>query len=151
MGLYVILSRISPDAFNTPADFKNMAMQVSERIQAECPGVTIKESFSTLGRFDFVDIVEADDPLQVEKAEKYSIEIEVATDRMKEDAEYAVSVGDVELPCVVKPTGGPKDWKKQVLGSIELPAGKVEFKLECKSIVKKGVVKISAIALKPVE
>jgi len=89
-------------------------------------------------------------PLQVEKAGTYSVEIEVATDRMEEDAEYVVSVGGVEIPCVVTPTGGPKDWKKQVLGSIELPAGKVELKLECKSIAKKGVVKIAVVSLKPV-
>lgn len=68
MATFVILSRISPDAFNTPADFRAIASQVSERIRSECPGVTIKESFSTLGRFDFVDIVEADDPKQVAKA-----------------------------------------------------------------------------------
>jgi len=90
-------------------------------------------------------------PLQVEKAGKYSVEIEVATDRMKENAKYLVSIGDVELACVVTPTGGPKDWKDQALGSIELPEGQVELKLQCKSIVKKGVVKIAAISLKPAE
>lgn len=90
-------------------------------------------------------------PLQVEKAGKYSVEIEVATDRMKEDAKYVLSVGDVKLPCVVTPTGGPKDWKKQVLGSIEIPSGKVELKLECNSIVKKGIVKIATVSLRPAQ
>jgi uncharacterized protein with GYD domain len=68
MATYIILSRVSPDAFQSPADFKEIAKKVSERIRTECPGVTMKESFSTLGRFDFVDIVEASDPKQVEKA-----------------------------------------------------------------------------------
>jgi len=41
---------------------------VSAKIKSECPGVAWKESFATLGRFDAVDIVEADDAKQVEKA-----------------------------------------------------------------------------------
>ena len=68
MATFIILSRISPDAFDTPSDFKAIAAHVSDRIKSECQGVTIRESFATLGRFDFVDIVEADDPKQVEKA-----------------------------------------------------------------------------------
>ncbi len=46
MATYVTLSRFSPEAFADPKDF----------------------SFATLGRFDAVDIVEADDAKQVEKA-----------------------------------------------------------------------------------
>ena len=45
-----------------------MADAVSARIKSECPGVVWKDRFATLGRFDVVDIVEADDPKQVEKA-----------------------------------------------------------------------------------
>jgi len=90
-------------------------------------------------------------PLQVEKAGEYSVEIEVATKGLTEAANFVLSSGGVEQPCVVKPTGGPKKWKKQVLGSIELPAGKVELKLQCKSIVKKAVVKIATVSLQPVE
>ncbi len=59
MPAFVILSRISPDAFDDP---------LSEKIKRECPGVTWKESFATLGRFDVVDIVEAADLKEVEKA-----------------------------------------------------------------------------------
>ena len=90
-------------------------------------------------------------PLQVEQAGTYSVEVEVATDRLKEDAKFVLSVGDTKLPCVITPTGGPKDWKKQSLGTIKLPAGKVELKLECKSIVKKGVVKIATVSLQNAE
>ena len=90
-------------------------------------------------------------PLQVEQAGKYSVEVEVATDRLKEDANFVLSVGDVELPCSVTPTAGPKDWQKQSLGSIELPAGEIELKLQCKSIAKKGVVKIATVSLKHAE
>ncbi len=68
MGTYVILSRFSPEAFDKPSNFKQLAAVVSEKIKSECPGVTWKESFATMGRFDVVDIVESDDPKQVEKA-----------------------------------------------------------------------------------
>ncbi|MEW6137992.1 MAG: GYD domain-containing protein [Thermodesulfobacteriota bacterium] len=68
MATYVILSRISPLAFDDPKDFPRIAKTVSEKIKKECPGVTWKESFVTYGRFDVVDIVESDDPDQVGKA-----------------------------------------------------------------------------------
>ena len=68
MATFVILSRISPGAFDDPKDFKDMAKTVSEKIKRQCPGVTWKDSYATLGRFDIVDIVEAADPKEVEKA-----------------------------------------------------------------------------------
>ncbi len=68
MTTYVILSRFSPDAFADPKDFKQLAAKVSEKIKSECPGVVWKDSFAVLGRFDVIDVVESDDPEQVEKA-----------------------------------------------------------------------------------
>jgi uncharacterized protein with GYD domain len=68
MATFVILSRISPEAFKDPRELKDLAKTVSEKIRRQCPGVTWKESFATLGRFDVVDIVEAADPKEVEKA-----------------------------------------------------------------------------------
>jgi uncharacterized protein with GYD domain len=68
MATYVILSRFSPEAFRDPKDFRKLAEAVSSKIKKECRGVTWKASFATLGRFDVVDIVEADDPKQIEKA-----------------------------------------------------------------------------------
>ncbi len=68
MATYVILSRIAPQAFEDPKDFKDMAKTVSEKIKRQCPGVTWKDSFATLGRFDIVDIVEAANSKEVEKA-----------------------------------------------------------------------------------
>jgi uncharacterized protein with GYD domain len=68
MATYIILSRFSPEAFGDPKDFKKLAATVSAKIKSECPGVTWKESFATLGRFDAVDIVESADLKQVEKA-----------------------------------------------------------------------------------
>src|SRR5437899_12465083 len=68
MPTFVILSRISPEAFDDPKDFKDLAKAVSEKTKQQCPGVIWKDSFATLGRFDVVDIVEAADPKEVEKA-----------------------------------------------------------------------------------
>ncbi len=68
MATYVILSRLSPEAFRDPKDFKRIAATVAESIKAECPGVKWRESYAVLGRFDVVDIVEAADVKEVERA-----------------------------------------------------------------------------------
>lgn len=68
MGTYIILSRFSPRAFADPKEFRQLAATVSEKIKSECPGVKWKHSFATMGRFDVVDIVESNDPKEVEKA-----------------------------------------------------------------------------------
>ena len=68
MATYVILSRFSPDAFRDPKDFKKLAETVSQKIKADCPGIEWKYSFATLGRFDVVDVVETNDPKQIERA-----------------------------------------------------------------------------------
>jgi uncharacterized protein with GYD domain len=68
MATYVILSRFSPTAFDEPKQFRQLADKVSATIRSECPGVRWKESYATLGRFDVVDVVEADDPKSIEKA-----------------------------------------------------------------------------------
>ncbi len=68
MATYIILSRFSPQAFSDPKDFKQLAATVSQKIKSECPQVVWKDSYATLGRFDVVDVVECDDPKQVQKA-----------------------------------------------------------------------------------
>ena len=67
MTTYIILSRFSPDAFREPKDFKRLARDVSSKIKKECPQVRWKASYATLGRFDVVDVIEANDPKQLEK------------------------------------------------------------------------------------
>jgi uncharacterized protein with GYD domain len=68
MATYVILSCISSEAVKDPKNFKDLAKTVSETIKRQCPGVTWKASYATLGRFDVVDIVEAGSLPEVEKA-----------------------------------------------------------------------------------
>jgi uncharacterized protein with GYD domain len=68
MAMYVILSKISPNAFQDPKEFRKIASEVASRIRKQCRGVIWKQSFATLGRFDVVDIVESRDPEQVARA-----------------------------------------------------------------------------------
>jgi uncharacterized protein with GYD domain len=68
MATYVILSRLAPDAFKDPNDLKHLAATVAEKIKVECPAVTWKDSYLTLGRFDVVDVVESNDLKQLERA-----------------------------------------------------------------------------------
>ena len=68
MAKYVILSRVSPGSFGNPKEFKKVAATVSEKIKSECPDVTWKDSYSTMGSYDVVDVVESDDPNQVQRA-----------------------------------------------------------------------------------
>ncbi len=65
---FIVLSRFSPEAFRDPKEFRKLAETVSAKIKSECPGVHWKSSFATMGRFDVVDVVEANDPKQIEKA-----------------------------------------------------------------------------------
>ncbi len=68
MATYIIISKFSPDAFRDPKDFTKLASTVSSKLKKECRGVTWKASYATMGRFDVIDIVESDDPKQIEKA-----------------------------------------------------------------------------------
>jgi uncharacterized protein with GYD domain len=68
MATYIILSHLAPGAIKDPKDLKDLAEKVEKEIKQECPGVKWKDSFATMGRFDVVDIVEAVDPIQVERA-----------------------------------------------------------------------------------
>jgi uncharacterized protein with GYD domain len=65
---YIILSKIGPEVFKDPPDFRKRDEKIEQAIKKECPGVKWKASYATLGRFDVVDIVEADDYHQVARA-----------------------------------------------------------------------------------
>jgi uncharacterized protein with GYD domain len=68
MQTYFILSKISPKAFEGGKDFKQLATAVSEKIEKDCPSVVWKDSHITMGRFDVIDIVEAEDLEDVDRA-----------------------------------------------------------------------------------
>jgi uncharacterized protein with GYD domain len=68
MATYIILSRFSNDTFKDPKDLKGVAEKVASEIRKRCPGVNWKQSYATMGRYDVVDLVEAEDPREVERA-----------------------------------------------------------------------------------
>ncbi len=68
MGTWIILSTLSPTAFDDPKQFKEIAREVAERLRTECPGVVWKASYSTIGRYDAIDIVEAKHAREVSRA-----------------------------------------------------------------------------------
>ena len=68
MATYVILSKISPEAFRYPKEFKELAGSVADKVRKECPGLTWKCSYALTGRFDVIDIVEAEDLKEVSRA-----------------------------------------------------------------------------------
>lgn len=68
MATYIILSKLTAESVRAPSDFPKLAKAVSERLKAECPNVRWKDSYAVMGRYDVVDVVEANTPAEVEKA-----------------------------------------------------------------------------------
>lgn len=68
MATYIILSRFADGSFDDPSDLNTYARAVADRIRSDCPDVQWKQSFATSGSVDVVDIVESDDPAQVQQA-----------------------------------------------------------------------------------
>lgn len=68
MPTYIILSRLTPNAFTDPKDFRKVAKTVAEKIKKDCPKVHWRQSYATLGSVDVVDIVESSELDQVERA-----------------------------------------------------------------------------------
>ena len=68
MATYIILSRLSPEAFDDPKNFKKLADTVSSKIKKQCPDVTWKHSWATMGSYDVMDVVEGDDEEQLQRA-----------------------------------------------------------------------------------
>lgn len=68
MATYIILTQFYEDSLEDPQELKALGEEVSTRIGEECPDIDWKESYVTMGTYDVVDLVEADDPEQVMKA-----------------------------------------------------------------------------------
>jgi uncharacterized protein with GYD domain len=67
MQTYIILTKFAPGAFEAAAAFKKTSVELGAKLRRACPGVHWKTSFATLGRYDVVDIVEAEDPTEVQR------------------------------------------------------------------------------------
>ncbi len=59
MGIYILLSRLTPDGRKTLRERPYRIREVDEEL--ERMGVRVLEQYATLGQYDFVNIVEAPD------------------------------------------------------------------------------------------
>jgi uncharacterized protein with GYD domain len=62
------LKSFFPGGICRPQRLQAISYECLKANQSQCPGVVWKDSFATLGPFDVVVVVEAEDPKQVEKA-----------------------------------------------------------------------------------
>lgn len=61
MATFIMLTRLSHQALQSPSSLEGLSHKVMEQIRNNCPGVEWKQSFVVLGPADYVDIFEAPD------------------------------------------------------------------------------------------
>jgi uncharacterized protein with GYD domain len=61
MQIFVLLTRMSPEALRTPAALEDFEKRAVAHIKQECPDVTWLHSYVLLGPFDYLDIFTAPD------------------------------------------------------------------------------------------
>ncbi|GIX49470.1 MAG: GYD domain-containing protein [Candidatus Tectimicrobiota bacterium] len=61
MPVYVMLTRLSPEALNRPQAVSELNQQVEARLKRECPQVKWLANYAILGPCDYLDIFEAPD------------------------------------------------------------------------------------------
>ena len=61
MQTYVMLTRLSPDALNSPRSLEELERKAMEHILSECPKVKWVHNFAILGPCDYLDIFRAPD------------------------------------------------------------------------------------------
>lgn len=63
MQIFIILTRLSPDAVKSPKTLEDLERRVMDRIRWECPEVEWIHNFAILGPYDYVDIFRAPDEI----------------------------------------------------------------------------------------
>lgn len=61
MAVYMLLTKLSPDAIKDPKTYEELGSRVTAMIHKDCPQVKWISSYTTLGPYDYVDIFEAPD------------------------------------------------------------------------------------------
>jgi uncharacterized protein with GYD domain len=56
MQTFIVLTKLSHSALQSPSSLKNLEREVMERIEAECPQVEWLSSYAVLGPYDYLDI-----------------------------------------------------------------------------------------------
>ena len=70
MPIFVMCTRLSPDALKSPRSLDTLERKVRDRIRSECPIVEWMINLATLGPYDYVDIFRAPD---IETATKIAV------------------------------------------------------------------------------
>ena len=61
MPMFVLLTRLSPDAVRTPAALETLERETMRRIRAECPEIEWVNNCAVFGPYDYLDIFHAPD------------------------------------------------------------------------------------------
>lgn len=61
MAIYILLTRLSPEALVRPESVTKLNDKVEERIKKECPKLKWIANYAILGPYDYLDIFEAPD------------------------------------------------------------------------------------------
>jgi uncharacterized protein with GYD domain len=61
MQIFVMLTRLSPEALKSPASMEDFEKRAMEHISKECPEVGWLHSYALLGPYDYLDIFSAPD------------------------------------------------------------------------------------------
>ena len=61
MPTFIMLTRLSHQALQSPSSLETLSHSVAERVRAECPQVEWTASYAVLGPTDYLDIFKAPD------------------------------------------------------------------------------------------
>ncbi|MFO7554976.1 MAG: GYD domain-containing protein [Desulfobacterales bacterium] len=61
MPLFIILTRLSADAIQSPKTLEDLEKRVMDQIRSECPQVEWMHNFAVLGPYDYLDVFRAPD------------------------------------------------------------------------------------------
>jgi uncharacterized protein with GYD domain len=61
MGEYIMLTRLSDGAVQSPRTLEDLEKKVMERIRSECPRIEWVHNYAVLGPYDYLDVFRAPD------------------------------------------------------------------------------------------
>lgn len=61
MPLFIMLTRLSAAAVQSPKTLEDLEKKVIERIRSQCPDVEWVHNFAVLGPYDYLDVLRAPD------------------------------------------------------------------------------------------
>jgi len=61
VAIYIMLTKLSPEALTRPGAVADLEKRVAERLEQECPGVKWLADYAVLGPYDYLDIFDAPD------------------------------------------------------------------------------------------